>query len=415
MIPPPGASPTDDVLPAGPVVAPAGDPRLSLLIDIGLRLTSLRQVGDLLQQIVDEAARVMDAAAASLMLLSDDGQALIFEVAYGEKGGELKGMRMAVDDSSIAGWVARHGRLLVIDDVTTSPFFSGKVDRTINFTTQSMLCVPLAVKDRVIGVVEVLNRVSGTRFGTEDAALLTALAGIAGIAIDNARLLEEATRRADELARLLAELRRTYRGTMYALSTFLDIRDAATAGHSQRVVIFTLALARALGITDPQRLRVIEYGALLHDVGKIGTPDAILLKPGPLTAEEWGEMRRHPARGAAMLADIDFLAHAVPIVRWHHERWDGTGYPDGLAGEAIPPEARIFAVADVFDALTSERTYHAARSYAEACAIIRAGSGTHFDPAVADAFCRVPEAAWTRLRARVASATRYEFEFDAMD
>jgi putative nucleotidyltransferase with HDIG domain len=192
---------------------------------------------------------------------------------------------------------------------------------------------------------------------------------------------------------------------MHALSALLDTRDENTAGHSQRVVLFTLAIARALGITDRERLRNIEYGALLHDVGKIGVPDAVLHKPGNLTPEERAEMSKHPELGYSMLKDIDFLRPACPIVLHHHERWDGRGYPHGLQGLGIPEEARIFAIADVFDALTSDRVYHRAMSYTEARTIITGDRGTHFDPAVVDAFCTIPEGEWQTMRDRVNART----------
>jgi HD-GYP domain-containing protein (c-di-GMP phosphodiesterase class II) len=388
----------------------SAEARYKLLCAVGNRLNSLvrldHSLTDLLTQIVEEAAHVIQARAGSLMLVADDGEDLIFEVAYGEKGALLKGMRVPMNDQTIAGRVARHGEPLIIDDVSQTPFFSGAVDRTIDFQTESLVCVPLRAKERTIGVLEVLNKISGEPFTTDDAELLAALAGSAAIAIENARLLNEITRRADQLEQLLGELQRTYSGTMHALSALLDTRDENTAGHSQRVVLFTLAIARAMGITDRDRLRNIEYGALLHDVGKIGVPDAVLHKPGHLTSEERDEMRKHPELGYSMLKDIDFLRPACPIILYHHERWDGQGYPRGLHSESIPEEARIFAVADVFDALTSDRPYHAARSYAEARAMIEGDRGTHFDPVAVDAFCAIPEAEWQRMRDRVAAGAR---------
>jgi HD-GYP domain-containing protein (c-di-GMP phosphodiesterase class II) len=384
--------------------------RYKLLCAVGNRLNSLVQIDhslpDLLIQIVEDAAQVIEARASSLMLVADDGDHLIFEVAYGEKGALLKGMRLPMDDQTIAGWVARHGEPLIIDDVRQTPFFSGTVDRRIDFQTERLVCVPLRAKERIIGVLEVLNKINEEPFTADDTELLIALAGSAAVAIENARLLNEITRRADQLERLLDELQRTYSGTMHALSALLDARDENTAGHSQRVVLFTLALAHALGITDHERLRDIEYGALLHDVGKIGVPDAVLHKPGYLTPDERAEMRKHPELGYSMLKDIDFLRPACPIVLHHHERWDGTGYPQRLSGPAIPAEARIFAVADVFDALTSDRPYHRAMSYAEARAVIEGDRGTHFDPVVVDAFCAIPEAEWQQMRDRVTAGSR---------
>jgi len=205
---------------------------------------------------------------------------------------------------------------------------------------------------------------------------------------------------------MVSELQRTYVGTMHALSALLDARDASTQGHSQRVVQYTLAIAHALGITDREQLQIIQYGALLHDVGKIGVPDAVLRKPTSLTAEEWIEMRKHPEIGYQMLKNIDFLQKALPIVRYHHERWDGSGYPHGLAGAAIPLEARIFALADAFDALLSERPYKRGLSHEQAVERLAADRGTHFDPMVMDAFLHIAEEAWQRIRATVNGINR---------
>jgi HD-GYP domain-containing protein (c-di-GMP phosphodiesterase class II) len=202
-----------------------------------------------------------------------------------------------------------------------------------------------------------------------------------------------------ERARAL-ELQRSYIVTVRALSNAVEARDAYTAKHAERVAAYGLAVARAMGVAladDP----ATEFGFLLHDVGKVAIPDGILHKPGPLTAEERAVIERHPVIGAEIIAEIPFLAgDAAAVIRFHHERWDGAGYPDGLAGEAIPLAARIFAVADVFDALTTARPYRAASSFAEARAEIMAGGGTHFDPRVSAAFETVPDTVLAELGSR---------------
>ncbi|HMA34730.1 MAG TPA: HD domain-containing phosphohydrolase [Chloroflexia bacterium] len=377
--------------------------RLTLLYEVGRSLASMVRIDELLTGIVTAAADVMQARASSLMLIDPDGQNLTFEVAFGEKGSALKGFRIPINDTSVAGRVVISGEPQIVQDVRAVPFFSGQVDHTIEFETRNLLGVPLHGRGGTIGVIEVLNKINGEHFSDDDVSLLTALAGSAAVAIENARLYEETARRAAQLAEMVGELQRTYRATMHALSALLDTRDASTQGHSQRVVHFTLAVARAFGITDREQLQVIRYGALLHDVGKIGVSDAVLRKPGKLTDEEWIEMRKHPEIGYRMLRDIDFLRQALPVVLHHHEHWDGSGYPHKLIGEGIPLEARLFAIADVFDALTSERPYKRAMSYQEAAAQILAERGTHFDPQVVDAFLAIPEEEWQRLRNLVAS------------
>ena len=196
------------------------------------------------------------------------------------------------------------------------------------------------------------------------------------------RRVADATR---DLASALHELEGTYRTTLEALGSAIDTRDLGTHAHSRRVRGYSLATARAHGVPEGD-LRDIEHGVLLHDIGKIGIPDAILLKPGPLTAEEWKVMRTHPEIGKSMIEQIPFLRGAVPIVYHHHERWDGTGYPHALRGEAIPLGARIFAVVDAFDAMTFDRPYSKAIPMDAARAEIRRSAGTHFDPAVVATF-----------------------------
>ncbi len=178
--------------------------------------------------------------------------------------------------------------------------------------------------------------------------------------------------------------------TLVALASALDVREHSTGIHSQRVADYTLRLAKEAGIRDPETLDVFWRGALLHDVGKIGIPDQVLLKPGPLTEEEWSVMRDHPDVGARMLRKIEFLQDASEIVLSHHERYDGAGYPRKLKGAQIPLGARLFMVIDVYDALTTDRVYHTGRSHTDALAKIREGSGTRFDPAIVAAFARIP-------------------------
>jgi putative nucleotidyltransferase with HDIG domain len=209
------------------------------------------------------------------------------------------------------------------------------------------------------------------------------------------RLEQELRGESAELRGLLARASET---TLEALVAALDARERETRAHSQRVAAFTVHLARRLGISG-SRLEVIRRGALLHDVGKIGISDTILLKPAPLTEAEWEEMRRHPAIGHWILSGIEGLESASEIVLSHHERFDGRGYPRGLRGEAIPMGARIFSVVDSFDAIVSDRPYQRGQSFETARDEIIRNSGAQFDPAVVEAFCKVPVSVWDDLRA----------------
>jgi HD-GYP domain-containing protein (c-di-GMP phosphodiesterase class II) len=192
------------------------------------------------------------------------------------------------------------------------------------------------------------------------------------------------------------ELHRSYMATVRALSNAVEARDAYTGKHAERVTAYGLELVRVIGgplMGTPQ----LEFGFLLHDVGKVAIPDAILYKPARLNEKERALMAQHPVIGAQIVRGIEFLAQAAQVVRHHHERWDGTGYPDGLAGEDIPLAARAFAVADVLDALTTDRPYRPASPLSEAREMINAGSGTHFDPAVIDAFNAIADDTFLRI------------------
>ena len=208
------------------------------------------------------------------------------------------------------------------------------------------------------------------------------------------RRVAEATR---DLAATLRELEETYRSTLEALGSAIDTRDLGTQAHSRRVRGYSLTIARAYGVPEAD-MRDLEHGVLLHDIGKIGIPDAILLKPGPLTPAEWEIMRSHPAAGRQIVEQIPFLRGAVPVVYHHHERWDGTGYPLGLKGEAIPLAARIFAVADAFDAMTFDRPYSRAIPLAAARAEIQRCAGSHFDPTAVETFAALPLEIFEEIR-----------------
>lgn len=192
----------------------------------------------------------------------------------------------------------------------------------------------------------------------------------------------------DRQKKLLLDVAHANEETLMALVSALDLRERNTRLHSQRVREYTLLLAERLKV-DGEAARNIGFGALLHDVGKIAVPDHILLKQGDLTEEEWQVMRKHPEHGYGILRRIGFLHDSAEVVYAHHEHFDGTGYPRGLKGEEIPIGARMFMAADVFDALSTERPYHHAIGYEETCRIIRAGSGSHFDPRVVDAFLSI--------------------------
>ena len=228
------------------------------------------------------------------------------------------------------------------------------------------------------------------------------------------RHLEElAAQRAAELDKALEEVENSYRLTLKALVQALETRDFETHGHSERVVTFSLRLGHEVGL-NKEGLRNLELGALLHDIGKIGLPDAILRKNSALNEDEWNKMKMHPHYGQKILRNIPFLDGAARMIAQHHEKWDGSGYPLGLRGEDIDIGARIFAVVDAFDAMTSDRTYRRGCSYEMALAELARCAGTQFDPLVIEAFRRVPREDWEILRRRSLMEKQENFSHQAV-
>ncbi len=215
--------------------------------------------------------------------------------------------------------------------------------------------------------------------------------------------------RTHDLQQALLQVEATYSQTILALGSALETRDVETKEHSVRVARFTTAICRRLGLSDSQQLTQIVRGAFLHDVGKIGVPDEVLRKPAALTAAEWAIMKKHPLIGVHLLQGIEFLKGAVPLVRSHHERWDGTGYPDGLGGSEIPPEARAFAVADALDAITSDRPYRKARPLSAARAIIAQDTGSQFCPMAVRALDLIEDSEIERIQSDAAQPSQSEW------
>jgi putative two-component system response regulator len=222
-------------------------------------------------------------------------------------------------------------------------------------------------------------------------------------------LEELVEQRTAELDRALNSLEGAYRSTLKALTAALETRDSETHGHSERVVSYSLRLGREYGLSSAE-MKALEFGSLLHDIGKIGVPDSILRKPAKLTEEEWVRMREHPLHGQQILRGIEFLQGASRVVAQHHEKWDGTGYPLGLRTEEIDICARIFAVADAFDAITSDRVYRRGKPYEAAAQELDDWAGRQFDPKVVEAFHRVPKEDWEELHRQ--SMMRKPDQFD---
>jgi putative nucleotidyltransferase with HDIG domain len=354
---------------------------LRALAEIGFVVNSSLDPETVLRKVMDTIIQLSGAQRAFLMLQDAQGE---LYTAFGRnwkleslKPGEYEISRTVIDR------VVERGEALLTTNAQEDPRFDG-IQSVVAYSLRSILCVPLKAKDDIIGVIYADNRVREGIFTEAHRFLLSAFADQAAVALENAKLFND--------------LSLSYHETLESLARALDAREQETEQHTRRVELYSMALAKAMGLSDEELIE-IRRGALMHDIGKIGVPDAILLKPGPLTEEEWVEMRRHPETGLSILQGILFFKGAIDIVGSHHEHYDGRGYPRGLVGEQIPLGARIFTVADALDAITSDRVYRKAQSFKAAYEEIMRCRGTQFDPKVVDAFRSIDEEQWMALRA----------------
>jgi len=329
-----------------------------------------------LQVILMEALKQLHVDAAVVLLLNPYSQTLEYASEQGFHTDRISFARVRIGENC-AGRVAKERKTLILSDISSAT--EGSVPKTLVETEgfKSYVGVPLIAKGKVKGVLELFQRTP--LFPEQDwLNFVEALAGQAAIAIDNAELYEC-------LQNSNNELLSAYDTTIEGWSRALDFRDKETEGHSRRVTDLTVVIAREMGIGN-EKLVHVRRGALLHDIGKLGVPDNILLKPGKLTDEEFGIMKRHPEIAFKLLSPIEFLRPALDIPYYHHEKWDGSGYPKGLQGEEIPLTARIFAIVDVWDALCSDRPYRLAWPEEKVREHIREQAGKAFDPHIVDLF-----------------------------
>ncbi len=349
--------------------------QLGALMHAGHAINSSLGPKRVLEEVMDSLIALMRAERGFLMLRDPDGE-LSVRTARGLDHINLDEEEFKVS-KTVVRQVAESGKPILARDAQEDPRLDA-VTSVLVHQLRSILCTPLKLKNELKGVLYVDNRARAGIFGESDLSLISAFADQAAVAIDSAELFEK-------LQESHRELERAYQATLEGWVRALDLRDKETEGHTQRVTALTQRLARLMGV-DEQTLVHIRRGALLHDIGKMGIPDSILLKPGDLTEDERKLMQKHTVYAYEMLSPIDFLVPAIDIPYCHHEKWDGTGYPRGLKGEEIPFAARIFPVIDVWDALTSKRPYHEAFPPEEVRQRIKIDSGKHFDPRAVEAF-----------------------------
>ena len=354
--------------------------QVQAFVGVGHAVNSTDGLETVLDEVMDSVIALMRAERGLLMLRDEHGKFQI-EAARGMDQAKLNDDTSSVSQT-IVRRVAETGESVLTTNAQEDPRFE-KQDSVLEHNLRSILCVPLKLKNQIIGVIFVDSRVFSSLFQENDLEILSAFADQAAVAIDNARLFENM-----EMAH--KKLKAAYDETIKGWALALELRDKETEGHTQRVTTLTQILAKKLGVNG-EKLVYIKYGSLLHDIGKMAIPDGILLKPGELTLTERKYMELHPLFAKDMLDPIEFLHPATDIPYCHHEKWDGSGYPNNLRGEEIPFAARIFAVVDVWDALTSDRPYRKPVDPKKVRKLIREGAGSHFDPRVVDAFLAIKD------------------------
>ncbi len=353
--------------------------RLNTLRSIERAISGSFDLRVTLDIMLDQVITQLGMDAATILLLDHKTQTLEYVNSRGFRTSALRYTRLRLGESN-AGRAAMKRNTVAIVNLKKTP--AGFV-HSKQFTDEEFvayIAVPLIAKGQVRGILELFNR-SFLNLDPEWLEFIETIASQAAIAIDNAALFEG-------LQRSNLDLTLAYDSTIEGWSRAMDLRDKETEGHTQRVTEMTVRMAREIGIKEEDVINA-RRGALLHDMGKMGVPDNILLKPGPLTKDEWRIMKMHPVYAYEMLYPIEYLRGALDIPYCHHEKWDGTGYPRGLKGEDIPLAARLFALADVYDAACSDRPYRPAISKEESLGNIRSLIGTHFDPEITRKFLRI--------------------------
>jgi HD-GYP domain-containing protein (c-di-GMP phosphodiesterase class II) len=345
-----------------------------VLLGVAKAMMQERSLPRLLKLITADTTRVMGADRSSLFLADEDRNEIYTLIA---EGIDFKEIRIGMD-RGLAGYVARAGETINIRDAYQDERFDREVDKRTGYHTKTVLCMPLFSPrtGQTLGVVQVLNKLDGY-FTDYDENLLAAFASQAAVAIENAQFFDE--------------LQKQFTSFVATLAASIDARSPFTAGHSERVTKYALRLGRALGL-EPEQMELLNYAAMMHDLGKIGVRDAVLNKPSRLTPEEYDEIKAHPQRTFELLSKMRFARALRDIPRLassHHERLDGSGYPRGLSNDDIPLIPRILAVVDVYEALTAaDRPYRKAMSPAEAIQILEKEKADALDPLVVDTFIK---------------------------
>lgn len=347
--------------------------QLELLMEFSSILNSSLDTARVRELAMKATCRLLTCEGATLYLLDEAKNELYFETIVGSVSSEqLREIRLPVSESSLAGSVAARREPLLVNDMAAERRHFKQADAKNRFQTRNMVCVPVECRGKLLGVLQAINHLSGA-FTLADQRLLATLSHQVAIAVENARLF--------------GELKTQFHETVTAMATAIEAKDRYTGGHTKRVALFSVLIAKHMGL-DSAAIEEVRLAAVLHDIGKIGVEDRVLKKDAPLDQEEWEHMKQHPEMGYRILAHVQSLKAITDGMRFHHERPDGRGYPLGLKGEEIPLVARIISVADTFDAMTSTRPYRKGMSYEVAFDEITKHSGTQFCEKVVEGFVK---------------------------
>jgi len=344
--------------------------RLALLSQLGQILNSTLDHKEIRRRAMQAATQLMKAEAGSLLLVDEGKRQLHFEVALSDREEDIKMIPLNFGEG-IAGCVAQSGNPLIVNSPKKDHRFFKGVDERTDFKTRNIICVPVKVKEKIIGVLEAINKQERGGFNKEDLSLFISLADQVAIALDNSRLYQE--------------LEEMFFQTTDSLADAIEKRDPYTGGHTRRVTQYSLAISKYLQL-KPLEKKWLKITSVLHDVGKVGIEDQILKKPEQLTPEEFEMIKRHCNIGVEIIEHVRQLRESIPGVKYHHEQLDGKGYPSGLKGDEIPVLAKIVAVADTFDAMTTNRPYRKAMEKEAAIKELERCSGRQFDEKVVEAF-----------------------------
>ncbi len=351
---------------------------LFALLRIGRFISAATNIDDLLQRIAEETKIALDAERCTIFMYDKTKNELYSKIALGIKSKELR----IPANSGLAGYVAMTGETVNIKNAYNDERFNKEIDKQTGYTTKTILCMPFRnINHEIVGVFQVLGKKNDKIFSEKDEDLLVTIGSNAGIALENARLFEEQKF-------LYEEQKKSLISFIDTLAASIDARDSITAGHSHRVRLYSKTIAKALNLCD-KKIELIEYAAILHDIGKIGIQDSVLFKQGKLTDSEYSHIQLHVKITNDILEKMYFqesLKEVPLIASSHHEKYDGSGYYRGSEGDEIPLGGRILAIADVFDAITSERYYRNRMPIKDALTLLNTGKGKHFDPELVDIF-----------------------------